>query len=114
MALWKSCQVHTKKSYMACGMMVFLRGAVTDEVAEASLPKAKRCVGQAGSVCLMHTRLLHGSTANMSENPRTLFICVYTAEDAVPVSSSAMPTKYEGMVVRGEKTNRVRSVPVST
>lgn len=86
-------------------------GAVTDEVAEASLPKAKRCVGQAGSVCLMHTRLLHGSMTNMSENPRTLFICVYTAEDAVPVSSSAMPTKYEGMVVRGEKTNRVRSVP---
>jgi len=86
-------------------------GSVADDVAEASAPKAIRCIGPAGSVCLMHTRLLHGSTANLSEDPRTLFICVYTAEDAVPVSPSPMPTKYEGMVVCGEKTNMVRTVP---
>ena len=86
-------------------------GAVTDDVAKASAPKADRCIGPAGSVCLMHTRLLHGSTANLSKDPRTLFICVYTAEDAVPVSPSPMPTKYEGLVVRGEKTNTVRSMP---
>jgi len=59
----------------------------------------------------MHTRLLHGSAANMSADRRTLFICVYSAEDAVPVSPNPMPTKYEGMVVRGEKTNMVRTVP---
>lgn len=86
-------------------------GAVADDVAKASAPKADRCIGPAGSVCLMHTRLLHGSTANLSKDPRTLFICVYTAEDAVPVSPSPMPTKYEGLVVRGEKTNTVRSMP---
>jgi len=86
-------------------------GAVTDDVAKASAPKADRCIGPAGSVCLMHTRLLHGSTANLSKDPRTLFICVYTAEDAVPVSPSPMPTKYEGLVIRGEKTNTVRSMP---
>ncbi len=86
-------------------------GAVADDIAETSVTKAKKCIGPAGSVCLMHTRLLHGSTANMSSDPRTLFICVYTAEDAVPLSPSPMPTKYEGLVVRGEKTNTVRSVP---
>lgn len=86
-------------------------GAVADEIAAASVQKAKRCVGPAGAVCLMHTRLLHGSAANMSRDPRTLFICVYTAEDAVPLSPSPMPTRYEGLVVRGEKTNTVRSVP---
>lgn len=44
-------------------------------------------------------------------NPEPLFICVYSAEDAVSYSSNPVPNKYEGLVVRGEQTNRVRSVP---
>lgn len=84
-------------------------GSVADTVAEDCQKKAITCVGPAGSVCLMHTRLLHGSASNISEQPRTLFICVYSAEDAVPNSSNPMPTKFEGLVVRGEKSNRVRS-----
>ena len=59
----------------------------------------------------MHTRLLHGSAPNLSDSPRTLFISVYSAEDAIPQSPNPMPNRYEGLVVRGEKTNRVRSVP---
>ena len=84
-------------------------GAVADSVAEDCQKKAVTCVGPAGSVCLMHTRLLHGSAPNLAQHSRNLFICVYSAEDAVPYSSNPMPTKFEGMVVRGEKTNRVRS-----
>ena len=72
--------------------------------------KAITCTGPAGSVCLMHTRLLHGSAPNRSSAPRTLFICVYSAEDAVPCSANPMPSRYEGLVVRGERTNRVRSI----
>ncbi len=86
-------------------------GAVADNIAEECQSKAVRCTGPAGSVCLMHTRLLHGSPPNQSQSPRTLFICVYSAEDAVPVSANPMPTTFEGMIVRGEKTNRVRSIP---
>ena len=84
-------------------------GSVADSIAEDCQKKAITCVGPAGSVCLMHTRLLHGSAPNISQQPRNLFICVYSAEDAVPYSSNPMPTKFEGLVVRGEKSNRVRS-----
>ncbi|MGI9462687.1 MAG: phytanoyl-CoA dioxygenase family protein [Aestuariivirgaceae bacterium] len=85
-------------------------GAVSDDVAEASQAKAVSCKGPAGSVCLMHTRLLHGSAPNRSDAPRTLFICVYSAEDAVPYAANPMPTRYEGLIVSGEQTGVVRSV----
>ena len=84
-------------------------GSVADSIAEDCKQKAITCVGPAGSVCLMHTRLLHGSAPNLAERSRNLFICVYSAEDAVPYSSNPMPTKFEGLLVRGEKTNKVRS-----
>ena len=58
----------------------------------------------------MHTRLLHGSMPNRSARPRTLFIAVYTAEDAVPLSPNPVPSKFEGLIVRGQRTNRVRSM----
>ncbi|MEK9962583.1 MAG: hypothetical protein VXB94_13550, partial [Rhodobiaceae bacterium] len=61
------------------------------------------------SVCLMNTRLLHGSAPNKSDAPRTLFICVYSAADAMPVSPSPVPTKNQGHIVRGEDHGRVRS-----
>ena len=86
-------------------------GAVADDVAEDSQKKAVTSIGSAGSVCLMHTRLLHGSAPNFSDHPRKLFICVYSAEDAVPYVTSPVPTKFEGTVVSGEKTNKVRSTP---
>ncbi len=86
-------------------------GAVASDVSEQCQSNAITCKGSAGSVCLMHTRLLHGSAPNLSKKPRTLFIAVYSAEDAIPQSPNPMPNKYEGLVVRGEKTSRVRSVP---
>jgi hypothetical protein len=53
---------------------------------------------------------LHGSAANRSDRPRTLFISVYSAEDAVPLAPNPVPTEREGLVVRGERTGRVRSI----
>ncbi|MGI9511018.1 MAG: phytanoyl-CoA dioxygenase family protein, partial [Geminicoccaceae bacterium] len=85
-------------------------GAVGDAVTVESKAKAVLCTGPAGSVCLMHTRLLHGSTANRSDRPRTLHISVYSAEDAVPLAPNPVPTRFEGEVVRGERTGRVRSI----
>ena len=86
-------------------------GAVADEVAQDCQKKAITCTGPAGSVCLMHTRLLHGSAPNFGKRSRNLFICVYSAEDAIPCSSNPMPSKFEGLIVSGEKTNKVRSIP---
>jgi len=85
-------------------------GAVAEDIATQSQSKAVTCIGKAGSVCLMHTRLLHGSTSNLSALPRTLFICVYSAEDAIPCSPNPVPTKFQGLMVRGERTNKVRSM----
>ncbi len=85
-------------------------GAIENSVAEQCQQQAITCMGPAGSVCLMHTRLLHGSAPNLSSHPRTLFICVYSADDAIPLSPNPMPNKFEGALVSGEKTNRVRSV----
>jgi ectoine hydroxylase-related dioxygenase (phytanoyl-CoA dioxygenase family) len=85
-------------------------GSVSALVTKQCQAQAVTCVGAAGSVCLMHTRLLHGSKPNTGKDPRTLFISVYSSEDAIPYSSNPMPSKYEGLVVRGEKTNTVRSV----
>ena len=59
----------------------------------------------------MHTRLIHGSTANLSHGPRTLYIVTYCAEDAQPLITNHIPSAYEGEIVRGERTNRIRSVP---
>ncbi len=86
-------------------------GSIDNELAEDCQSKAVRCVGPAGSVCLMHTRLLHGSAPNLSTQSRNLFICVYSAEDAVPYAANPMPTEHEGLIVRGERTNTVRSIP---
>ncbi|MEL0022030.1 MAG: phytanoyl-CoA dioxygenase family protein, partial [Rickettsiales bacterium] len=57
-------------------------GAVAPEVEAEISRDAVRCMGSAGSVCLMHTRLAHGSAPNRSRQPRTLLICVYSAGDA--------------------------------
>ncbi|MTI11323.1 phytanoyl-CoA dioxygenase family protein [Curvivirga aplysinae] len=85
-------------------------GAVKDDVTADCIKKSVICTGKAGSVALMHTRTLHGSAPNNSDKPRTLFICVYSAEDAIPVSPNPVPTEYEGLIVRGQKTNKIRSV----
>jgi len=85
-------------------------GAVGDEVARSCRSSAVTCTGPAGAVCLMHTRLLHGSPPNRSALPRTLHISVYSAEDAVACSPNPMPHRFEGTLVRGERTGRVRTV----
>lgn len=80
-------------------------GAISAKAKERSIP----CVGPAGTACLMHTRLLHGSAPNLSDQPRTLFIAEYRAEDSRPLGPSHIPSIYEGDVVRGERTGRIRS-----
>ena len=65
-------------------------------------------LGRAGSVCLMHTRLAHGSEPNRSASPRGLYICVYSAADAFPIARNPMPNRNEGMIVRGRATRRAR------
>ncbi|MGI9310179.1 MAG: phytanoyl-CoA dioxygenase family protein [bacterium] len=83
-------------------------GAVAPRVAAELTGRTVQCTGAAGAACLMHTRLLHGSAANRSTRPRTLFIAIYSAEDALPLSPNPLPSRYAGEIVRGRATNRVR------
>jgi len=88
-------------------------GRFTGQVSETLAAEARRSAvtvtAPAGAACLMHTRLLHGSAANLSQSPRTLFISVYAAADARPLSPNPMPSRYEGLLLRGEDKGRVRS-----
>ena len=91
---------------------LFAEGCFTGFVAADVEAEAKRCaapvLGPAGSVCLMHTGLLHGSAANSSAQSRGLYICVYTAADAFALAPNPMPNPNEGSMVRGEKSRVAR------
>lgn len=83
-------------------------GAVADEVFEDHKDKIVRCTGKAGSVCLMHSSLLHGSAPNLSDQSRTLYIATYYAEDAIELSPNALPSKFTHELVRGKPSGKVR------
>jgi len=83
-------------------------GSVAEEIVAEMKSKSIPCYGPAGSACLMHTRLLHGSAPNLSSKPRTLYICEYCAEDSYPLQANHIPSKFMGEIVRGEYTGRVR------
>ena len=83
-------------------------GAVADDVVEQHRESIIKCTGKAGSVCLMHSSLLHGSAPNLSDNPRTLYIATYYAEDAIELSPNHLPSKLTHELVRGEASGRVR------
>ncbi len=84
-------------------------GAMSDAEAAPMQREAVTCTGPAGSVCLMHTRLAHGSAPNRSSAPRTLFICVYSEGDSVPLSPNPVPCTHSGILVSGKSTGRIRS-----
>jgi ectoine hydroxylase-related dioxygenase (phytanoyl-CoA dioxygenase family) len=83
-------------------------GAIDPAVEEEMKVRSVPCYGSAGSVCLMHTALLHGSAPNGGDRSRGLYICVYTAADAVPLARNPMPSLNEGCIVRGEEARFAR------
>ena len=84
-------------------------GSVSMEVEKNAQKNSIKCVGKAGTACLMHTRVLHGSLPNNTEKPRRLFIACYAAEDAIALDRNHIPSKFDGEIVRGTKTGRVRT-----
>ena len=80
----------------------------TAEVQNKAENSAVSVLGPAGSVCLMHTRTLHGSRPNSSMRPRCVFLCIYTAADAVPLCESLVKSHLEGTIVRGQATRWAR------
>lgn len=64
--------------------------------------------GAAGDVCFMHPLVVHGSEPNLSKRRRALYICVYTAADAIPLAPSPLPNRFEGEIVRGKPSRFAR------
>ncbi len=86
-------------------------GMAGPEIRAACERDAVSISGPAGSVCLMHTRTLHGSRPNGSARPRCVFISVYTAADAAPLCESIVKSHLEGTIVRGRATHLARCEP---
>ena len=88
-------------------------GVFTGTIVDADLeglPTTVACHGPAGTACLMHTRLVHGSGPNLTDTPRTLAIFSYRSEDARILPPNHIPSIHEGEVVRGVATGRVRAM----
>ncbi|ETX12637.1 restriction endonuclease subunit S [Marinomonas ushuaiensis DSM 15871] len=83
-------------------------GAVSAEIEEEHCQKPMACYGPSGSVCFMHSRLLHASSPNETELPRTLFISVYAAEDALPLGDNPLPSIHTGTLVWGKESGETR------
>ena len=56
----------------------------------------------------MHTRLVHGSGPNLTDEPRTLSIFSYRSEDSRILHPNHLPSVHEGELVRGVATGRIR------
>jgi ectoine hydroxylase len=67
--------------------------------------------GSAGTVVLLHCRVVHGSAANYSARMRPLLLNVYAAADALPMTPLPAPTTRTGLLVRGQEPMHVHMEP---
>ena len=87
-------------------------GAVTDrDVATLPTAAAQEMCGPAGTVVLVHCRVVHGSAVNHSARMRPLLLYVYSAADALAISPAPAPTRYTGALVRGQEPTHVHMEP---
>jgi ectoine hydroxylase len=83
-------------------------GALTPrDVATLPTDKAVDLYGPAGTVVLLHCRVVHGSAINHSPRMRPLFLNVYAAADALPITPAPAPTSRTGVLVRGREPRHV-------
>jgi ectoine hydroxylase-related dioxygenase (phytanoyl-CoA dioxygenase family) len=83
-------------------------GKVERVIQEQCNLEAIKIEGKAGDICLMSSWCLHGGTANMSQNPRRLLICGYSAADNYPLMPPMVPSDHSGRIVAGKASYKVR------
>ncbi len=87
-------------------------GALADrDVATLPTATAVELGGPAGTVVLLHCRVVHGSAANYSSRMRPLLLNVYAAADALPMTPAPTPTSRTGLLVRGREPAHVHMEP---
>ena len=67
--------------------------------------------GSAGSVCLMHVPLLHGSAPKLSSMRRILYVATFYAEDAIELSPNNLTSRLTHELVCGKSSGQVRCTP---
>jgi len=90
-------------------------GGIDPAASDIDFSKAVMCTGRAGSITVHHARLLHGSSANLSGQPRRFLLHQYRAADAWPlVHPPANWEQWTALMVAGEDTltPRMTAVPV--
>ena len=87
-------------------------GALTArDTATLAAGSAVDMCGPAGTVVLLHCRVVHGSAANYSARMRPLLLNVYAAADALPMTPLPAPTTRTGLLVRGQEPSHVHMEP---
>jgi ectoine hydroxylase len=87
-------------------------GALTArDVGTLPTTTARELCGPAGTVVLLHCRVVHGSAVNDSPRMRPLLLNVYSAADALPFSPAPAPTSKTGQLVRGQEPLHVHMEP---
>jgi ectoine hydroxylase len=87
-------------------------GAVTArDAATLRTETAVDLCGPAGTIVLLHCRVVHGSAANYSSRMRPLHHNVYASADALPFSPAPAPTSKTGVLVRGQEPTHVHMEP---
>src|SRR5262245_15269077 len=81
------------------------------DVAMLRTDTAVELCGPAGTVVLLHCRVVHGSAANYSPRMRPLLLNVYASADALPFSPAPAPTSKTGALVRGQEPTHVHIEP---
>lgn len=83
-------------------------GAIDEKYNEQFDRESVPITAERGDVCFMHCWAVHGSQSNRSDLARRLLISEYTAADAYPLLSPALPSKYTGRLVRGKASRTAR------
>jgi ectoine hydroxylase-related dioxygenase (phytanoyl-CoA dioxygenase family) len=112
MTLDNGCLLVVPGSHRTARYSLYRGDRYVGEIAPEHIPDieghAVPVTGKAGSVCLQHTWLVHGSGPNRTDRARALLICDYTAADAFPLTPPAVPSSLTGMIVRGKATRVAR------
>ena len=79
-----------------------------EDVSGLDLSKAEYLGGPAGSITVHNCRAIHGSPPNLSERPRPLLLCAYSAADAIPITSLNRGVSHSEAIVRGKPARWAR------
>ena len=87
-------------------------GCISDKDLErVALDAAEYLMGPAGSITIHNCRTIHGSMPNNSDLGRPLLLNVYSAADAFTYTANPLPSRYDGVVVRGKPARYARHDP---